>query len=313
MPVRIVRALHLAELRRVALPRHRVAPRPVAVGAGADVERHPQSVAHVEARAAHLRELPPGPEIPRAPLGVRLEAAAGEHHRAAAEVSRLAFTLGAHAQHPLPVVDQGYRTRVVEDLDAFLHHGSRQVLYQARPAAVDHQWKASEELAPAVDDGRLGAVVRHEFHPLPPQPNHALEALRDQRFAELGIRAIAGDAVEVVVKLLDRVAIPVGVLRLVVGNLGELLQILHRTVGEAHDTARETAVAPRLVDRRGFEHRDAGASVSRRERRAQRGIAFADDENVDGIRFVRTHVSTPFYRRSSSRFLPPPLLFYLPT
>ncbi len=66
----------VAEFRRVEVPADRVAARPVAVRRGADVERHADAVAGVEARAAHLGELPAGPEIARAPFGVGFEAAA---------------------------------------------------------------------------------------------------------------------------------------------------------------------------------------------------------------------------------------------
>src|SRR5690606_39437454 len=64
----------------VHVPADCVTARPVAVGHGADVERHADAVAGVEARAAHLGDVPAGAEIARAPLGVGLEAAAGEHH-----------------------------------------------------------------------------------------------------------------------------------------------------------------------------------------------------------------------------------------
>src|SRR6185369_1302520 len=80
--VRIVRALDHAELRRVPPPRHGVPAGPVAVRTRADLQCHPEPLAEVVARAAHLSELPAGAEIARAPFRVSLEAAAGEHHRA---------------------------------------------------------------------------------------------------------------------------------------------------------------------------------------------------------------------------------------
>src|ERR1039458_4383784 len=47
-----------ADIGRGAIPSHRMTSRPVAVRHRADVERHPNSIAGVEARAAHLREIP---------------------------------------------------------------------------------------------------------------------------------------------------------------------------------------------------------------------------------------------------------------
>ena len=71
----------IAELRRVRVPADRVATGPVAARRGADVERHTNAVAGVEARAAHAREVPAGTEIARAPRRIRFEAARGENHR----------------------------------------------------------------------------------------------------------------------------------------------------------------------------------------------------------------------------------------
>ena len=51
----------VAELGRVAVPADRVAARPVAARRGADVQRHADAVAGVEARAADFGEIPPGP------------------------------------------------------------------------------------------------------------------------------------------------------------------------------------------------------------------------------------------------------------
>ena len=90
----LVADVDVAELRRVAVPAGGVAARPVAVGRGADVERHLQAVADVEARAAHLGEFPARAEVARAHLGVGLEAAAGEHHRLRAEFDGLALAAG---------------------------------------------------------------------------------------------------------------------------------------------------------------------------------------------------------------------------
>src|SRR3546814_5552112 len=70
----------IAELGRVVVPLAGMAARPVSEGRGADIQRHADAVARVEASAAHLRQLPARPQVARPPLGIGLETAAGEHH-----------------------------------------------------------------------------------------------------------------------------------------------------------------------------------------------------------------------------------------
>src|SRR5205823_11395523 len=57
----------VAEFGRVHFPLHRMAARPIAAWARTDIERHADAVAGVEARAAHLGEIPARAEIKRAP------------------------------------------------------------------------------------------------------------------------------------------------------------------------------------------------------------------------------------------------------
>src|SRR6185295_1874689 len=78
-------------LRRIAVPGHRVAAGPVAVGRGADVERHADRVAGVEARAAHLGELPARTQVARAPFRIRLEAAGRQNNGFAFDLHSLAI------------------------------------------------------------------------------------------------------------------------------------------------------------------------------------------------------------------------------
>src|SRR3546814_17883093 len=54
---------------------------PVPVGRGADIQRHADAVAGVEAAAADLGQFPAGAEVAGPPLRVRLEAAGRQHHR----------------------------------------------------------------------------------------------------------------------------------------------------------------------------------------------------------------------------------------
>src|SRR6185503_19753794 len=91
----------IAELGCVAVPRDRVAPGPVAGRRGADVERHMDHVAGIEARAADLRELPPRSQVARAPLWIGLEASAGEDDASCVHIERFSGPFDAHAFHAL--------------------------------------------------------------------------------------------------------------------------------------------------------------------------------------------------------------------
>src|SRR5262249_37395726 len=106
----------VAELRRVHLPLHGVAARPVAARRGADVGRHADAFAGVEAGAAHLGEIPARPEIARAPLGIGLEAAAGEHDRLAVQVALDAVAADAHAGDAHTVEEEAERPGRVADV-----------------------------------------------------------------------------------------------------------------------------------------------------------------------------------------------------
>src|SRR2546426_2076652 len=107
----------LAELGRVPVPAAGVAARPVAEGVGADLQGHAEAVAGVEARAAHLGQLPARTEVARPPLGVGLEAAAGEHDRPRDEITNLSTAAYAHAVYTHTVPQERQRPRLVEDLD----------------------------------------------------------------------------------------------------------------------------------------------------------------------------------------------------
>jgi hypothetical protein len=87
----------IAELGRIHLPLHGVAARPVAPRRSADLGRHADAVAGVEARAAHLGEVPARPEVAGAPFRVSLEAAAGQHDRLGVHVAFRAVVADAHA------------------------------------------------------------------------------------------------------------------------------------------------------------------------------------------------------------------------
>src|SRR5207247_1934201 len=110
----------VAELRGVSLPGHGVAARPVAGRLRADVERHADRVAGVEARAAHFGELPAGAQVARAPLGIRLKAACGEHYRPAFNFYGLPCFFQDHTVDSVIIRNQRNGASFVPDVDAVL-------------------------------------------------------------------------------------------------------------------------------------------------------------------------------------------------
>ena len=110
----------VAELGRVHVPLHGMAARPIAARRGADLERHADAVAGVEARAAHLGEVPAGAEIARAPFRIGFEAAAGEHHGFRAQLAQLAVVAHPHTLDAVAVEQQIERAGPVAQPDAAL-------------------------------------------------------------------------------------------------------------------------------------------------------------------------------------------------
>jgi hypothetical protein len=74
----------------------------------------------------------------------------------------------------------------------------------------------------------------------------AHEAPRDEQLDEGGIGAVLGQAEEVVEVLGARIGAEVGAGDLLVGEIGDLPEVVDPVEGEAHDAAGEPAVAASL-------------------------------------------------------------------
>src|SRR5262249_14736428 len=136
----------IAELRRVSVPADRVPAGPVAIGHGADVERHLDTVAGIETRAAHLRELPAGAEVARAPLAVRLETAGGEHYRLRAHIACPSALAHPHAANPVVVDGQRKGARLKGNGDVLFPCRRSKRRDQPRSAAYRLDRKPAPEL-----------------------------------------------------------------------------------------------------------------------------------------------------------------------
>ena len=107
----------IPEFRGIEVPADGMAAGPVAVGGGADRERHLDAVAGIEAAAADLGELPAGAEIAGPHLGVGFEAARREDHAAPVDLGAPAVLPDLDAPNPLAVIEQLGRAAIVADLD----------------------------------------------------------------------------------------------------------------------------------------------------------------------------------------------------
>jgi len=170
----------IAELRRVAVPADRVTAGPVAAGRGADLDRHRDAGAGVEARAAYLRQIPSGPEIARAPFRVRLESARGEHDRFCRDALRRAAAAQFESVHAFVVGEKARRARSVPDFRALALRGPREVVDEARSSPPGFHGEAAPEAHAIPRLERLTAVHRREAHALLPHPAQRVEAALDQ-------------------------------------------------------------------------------------------------------------------------------------
>src|SRR5258708_25721456 len=155
MLLELVADREVAELGRVALPGDCVAARPVAGGGGADVERHADRVAGVEARAAHLGELPSRPQIARALFGIGLKAARSEDHRLAFQLHCFSAMLRTNAMHARIVAEKRQRACAIPDLVCRLLLEKKNAIDQ--PGAAAHRLDAdpAPQLEPAAHLERL--------------------------------------------------------------------------------------------------------------------------------------------------------------
>ena len=280
----------VAGLGRGAVPLHGVTTRPLTGRGGAGGERHRDAVAGVVAGAAHLGESPRPAEMLGAPVGVGLEAAAGEHHRARADAPALPALLHFDRFDAIALSHQRDRARLVNHADLRLAGGAAQREHEPRAAAIGLQREAAPEVVAAVSAyKRLVAPERHEPHALARDPTQGGTALGDQGLRQRRIGAPAAGAIEIGSVLGLGVGAEVGAGAILRRELRRHLeQVLDPVVGEAHRRHGEAAVAAVLAFGRALEHGDPGTALARRERGAQRGVARAYDDDV--VAFVHGEV-----------------------
>ena len=230
-------------------------------------------------REPHLRELPARPEIARAPLGIGLEAPAGEHHGLGGEIDAQRPLPGADPGDAVLAFDHGNRPRSVGDRHAALLGRLEQRLGQAGAGAVDPDRRPARELDPAVAVRGLPLGERPKPHAVGAQPAHGVGAAVDQELGQLRIAALLGHARHVIEILLPRVGAEASTRALLRGDrASELLDIINTRIHRPHRADREAAVAAALLQRRALQHHDRGALRCRCRRQA--GEAGTDHQHI---------------------------------
>ena len=253
---------------------------PVAIGHGADVERHLDAFAHVVAGAAHLHQVPARAEVAGAPVGIGFKPARGEHDRLGLHVEDLALMLDLHAVDFLVVIQQSDRAVLEFDGDAEIADDLRFHFPDAGTAAPEFQREPAPELHLAVDLEGLAAVHRHEPDALGVHPLGGLETFGHQDFAEFRIGPVLGDAEHVVEELIGRVGAEIVVLFFIVGQVDEGHDVLQAVMRETQRARRISAVAAGFVLVGAFQDADLRAILVGRHGGTHRGVAGAHDDYV---------------------------------
>src|SRR5215813_8690061 len=119
---------------------------PVTGRHGVGFERHPNTVARVEACAAHLGELPARTHVARAPLGVGLEAASRQDHVPRCYRAGAPSVAHADALHAVIVGHEADRPGVIAQCDAVLLRSAREGGDESRSTAMAFDGEATPEL-----------------------------------------------------------------------------------------------------------------------------------------------------------------------
>ena len=274
----------VARGRRVEIPRHRVRSRPLPGRLRPRLQGHAEPVADVVARPAHLHGLPARTEIAGAHLGVRLEAARGEHDRARGHLLTPVRSGRAHAPHGSgALVEQKRdRLRAVADLDTSRFAGREERVGEPGPTADGLDDEAAPEAELAADAVGLPAV---EQHPADAQglahPGHGGPGAIDESVDEPGVGPTAGHADEVAPHCLHGVRAEVDLGELPLAQVGDQPgDVVDPGVRKAEGAAAEVGVAAALLPRRLLQHDRPGSRLPGREGRAERGVPRAHDDDI---------------------------------
>ena len=299
--------------RRVGVDGRGVAAGPLAVGQGAHLHRHAQTVAGVVARAPHLGVVPRAPEVACPPLRVGLEAAAAEHHRARGQVLEPVGPARGHSgDASAAVLQQPLRRGVVAHLDAHAlgdaepHRGEPHALV---PRA-DH--RAGRPLVGVAHLDRGERDRGLHLDPLAGHPARGVVGAADQQLGQLGIGAPVGHPQEIGHEEAMRVRLDAGV---EAGHLAlrvrhQRAQVVGAVEGDAQEPSAVVGVAAAERARRLLQREHARrALLARRHRRGQGRVAGAHHDHVPvahrPVRSPAVRWPAPACAMSRVRALPP--------
>ena len=267
-----------------------MASRPVPIRHRPGFERHADPVPGVEARPPHPCEVPAGAEVAGAPLGVRFEPSAGEHHRPPPHRERALPPAHHDAAHRPAFLDERHRARFMEDPDALACAALLQILDQPRTAAPGLHREAAPEPETPVHPERLAAVGGLEADPLAAHPHQGVEAVLDEGLDQIRMAAEAGDARHVVVVLLARVPPEIRALDLPCGEVHHLDEILDPFEYDPHRARGIAAVASALGLGRRLQNQHLRTLLPGGQRGAHGRVAGPGHDHVD---LAIRHLSGP--------------------
>ncbi len=162
---------------------------------------------------------------------------------------------------------------------------------QLRAAAQQVAGETSPELELAVHVERLTTQGGLEAHAMLGQPNRRLVAVGDQNIGEVRVGTPLGQAADIVDILLAGVGAEIDIGEVEIGDVRrEAQEVVNALIDEAERAAGEGGVAGTRAFGRGLEHHHRGAALPGGERRIHRGIARADDDDVDvRVDLIRRH------------------------
>ena len=190
-----------------------------------------------------------------------------------------------HAGHARALHRQADGARPVADLRSGARGGGEFGFHQAGTAAPGLDGQTAPEAPAPADLERLATVHGHEAHAPAAHPLQSRQALADQNFHEIGIGAVFGHARHVVEEAVGGIAPEIGVRPLLLAEVGdEGEDVVQAVIGDAHGAGGEARVSAAQRLRGAFEHDDGSAAFARRQRRAHRRVAGADDRHVPNHR-----------------------------
>ena len=137
------------------------------------------------------------------------------------------------------------------------------------------------ELELAVDLERLAPEPQLKAHALLAHPQPGRVAPGDQDLGQVGVAAVFGEPPDIVVILLLGVGPDIDSGEFVVADVGdEAGQVVEPVIDDAPRPAGKRRIAAAPVLGRNLQHQHRGAALLRRQRRASRRIAGADDDHI---------------------------------